>query len=292
MRANTVLLSLAFGAVGVHGWGASGHHAVGFHQFLAPNALSFVQNTLGPVYNESLGPAATWADEIKSMSSFAWASNLHFVDAEGAYFHNPPTSCSVVESRDCADGRCILTAIANYTTRVVDDTLDDEQIQEALKFLGMQFIGDITQPLHVEALKLGGNQISVKCSGSTSNLHSVHTGIISRLLIEKYNNDVPTWANALVARIQTGDFSSQTASWVSCSAVTSPAGIIDCPVAWATDANAFDCSFVFDFATGQDLCTSDYFTNAVPIIETQIAKGGLRLAAWLNVLFDGATHLP
>jgi hypothetical protein len=65
---------------------------------------------------------------------------------------------------------------------------------------------------------------------------------------------------------------------------------------------------VFNFTTGQDLCTSSYYTGAVPIachfpseygsplipsqIETQIAKQGYRLAAWLNVLFDGSTHLP
>lgn len=68
-------------------------------------------------------------------------------------------------------------------------------------------------------------------------------------------------------------------------------------------------SYVFSFTTGEDLCTSSYFTGAVPIvrttsrlhvliaqpplkIETQIAKQGYRLAAWLNVLFDGATNLP
>ena len=27
-------------------------------------------------------------------------------------------------------------------------------------------------------------------------------------------------------------------------------------------------------------------------IDLQLAKQGFRLAAWLNVLFDGATHLP
>ena len=32
-----------------------------------------------------------------------------------------------------------MTAIANYTTRVVDTSLSAEQIQEALKFIGMCF---------------------------------------------------------------------------------------------------------------------------------------------------------
>jgi len=274
-------------------------------QFLAPNALNFVKSSLGAAYSESLGPAATWADEIKSNASYAWASNLHFVDAED----NPPTSCSVSETRDCGNGRCILTAIANYTTRVVDKGLSSTQRQEALKFLD-HFIGDIGQPLHVEALALGGNDITVKCSGSNSNLHSVwDSGMINELLAAKYSNSVTTWANTLANRIKSGTYSASAKTWISCSSTTTPvhrdvahdiAGFLrplsitplKCPLAWAQDSNTLDCSYVFNFTTGADLCTSSYYTNAVPVIETQIAKQGYRLAAWLNVLFGGTTHLP
>ena len=103
---------------------------------------------------------------VKSELEFTWSKDLHFVDAEGippfimappsyidVFTDNPPTSCSVEEIRDCAGDFCIrksasdfevmeteeratVAAIANYTTRVVDPTLDAEQIQEALKFIG------------------------------------------------------------------------------------------------------------------------------------------------------------
>ena len=49
---------------------------------------------------------------------------------------------------------------------------------------------------------------------------------------------------------------------------------------------------MFDYSSGEDLCTSDYFGNAVPVIDLQLAKQGYRLAAWLNVIFDGDTNLP
>ena len=69
-------------------------------------------------------------------------------------------SCSVNEQRDCGNGKCIcecalrttrcsygenfpftiVTAIANYTTRVVDTRLPKEQILEALLFLGAFFL--------------------------------------------------------------------------------------------------------------------------------------------------------
>ena len=53
-------------------------------------------------------------------------------------------------------------------------------------------------------------------------------------------------------------------------------------------------SFVWTYDSYEDLCSddNDYYSGAVPIIELQIAKQGYRLAAWLNVLFDGKTNLP
>ncbi|KAF9454949.1 nuclease Le1 [Macrolepiota fuliginosa MF-IS2] len=297
------VISLA--AISAYGWGANGHEAVGYvaMQFLAPNALSFVQSSLGSTYSESLGPAATWADDVKSSKAYSWSAILHFVDAND----DPPTSCSVSQSRDCADNQCILGAIANYTTRVVDTSLSADQRQEALKFID-HFIGDIGQPLHVEAVAAGGNGISIKCNGATSNLHSVwDSGLINKLLSSNYDNSVTTWANTLATRIKSGAYQSLAAPWISCSSTTATASIqtdisnllskraitpLQCPLVWAEDSNSFDCSYVFSYTSFTDLCTSDYYTNAVPIIETQIAKQGYRLAAWLNVLFDGAINLP
>ncbi|KAF5314341.1 hypothetical protein D9619_011906 [Psilocybe cf. subviscida] len=295
-------------AKSANAWGANGHMTVGLvaMEFLSPNALSFVQNSLGATYNFSLGPAATWADNVRSTAAFTWSAPFHFVDAQD----NPPTSCSVSETRDCASGTCILSAIANYTARVVDTTLDDEQRQEALKFVD-HFIGDIGQPLHVEAVSLGGNDITAKCQGTKTNLHAVwDSGIINVLLKDTYQNDINVWANTLIQRIKTGSYADLAAGWITCSSATDPVAskrsiehdIADilrrdvtplaCPLVWASESNAFNCPSVFAFVPGEDLCSPAYYAPNVPIIESQIAKQGFRLAAWLNVLFDGATNLP
>ncbi|EKM60554.1 uncharacterized protein PHACADRAFT_155682 [Phanerochaete carnosa HHB-10118-sp] len=294
-------------------WGNLGHQTIGY--FLAPNALSFVQTTLGSQYNFSLGPAATWADMVKSEPAFTWSKNLHFVDAED----DPPSSCSVEEIRDCADQICVLAAIANYTTRVVDPTLDAEQIQEALKFID-HFVGDIGQPLHVEAVAAGGNDIDATCSGSKTNLHAVHTGMLTKNVDAVHGGTSEQYAADLVAEIQTGAFSSLTADWLSCTSTTEPVNNkredatpsierdvrallatrdtamvtpLECPLGWARESNAFDCSTVFNFEPEEDpeLCEGTYFTNAIPVIDLQLAKQGFRLAAWLNVIFDGAPML-
>ncbi|TCD69568.1 hypothetical protein EIP91_006990 [Steccherinum ochraceum] len=317
-----------FGARLVAAWGALGHMTIGFvaQEFLAPKALSFVQTTLGSQYNFSLGPAATWADEVKSETAFKWSADLHFVDAEDT----APDSCSVQEKRDCSDNVCVLGAIANYTTRVVKPSLGAEQVQEALKFLGTSssnllswpslmfcldhFIGDIGQPLHVEAVAEGGNEIDAICNGKKTNLHaSWDTGMVERHADLSHGGTAQTYASDLITSIKSGSFKSLTSSWLSCTSTSEPvenrkrsassieddiAGVtgatitpLECPLVWARESNAFDCSVVFDFSTGEDLCTGTYFNNAIPVIDLQLAKQGFRLAAWLNVLFDGSTML-
>lgn len=308
-----VVSALLLGTKSALAWGELCHQTIGFiaMEFLAPKALTFVQTTLGSEFSESLGPAATWADDVRSEKAFAWSAPLHFVDAED----NPPTSCSVSQTRDCGSNDCILAAIANYTTRINTKSLAADQIQQALLFLD-HFLGDIGQPLHVEAIETGGNDIDAICNGDKTNLHaSWDTGIPTTNVNAKHGGTAQQYATDLIAEIKTGSFKSLTSSWLSCTSTTetvsskrsltedlteflapraSEATIkpLECPLVWAQEANAFDCSTVFNFKTGQDLCTGTYFTAAVPVIDLQIAKQGYRLAAWLNILLAGAVDLP
>ncbi|EKM49558.1 uncharacterized protein PHACADRAFT_131239 [Phanerochaete carnosa HHB-10118-sp] len=297
-------------------WGDLGHETIGYvaQQFLAPKALAFVQSSLGSTYSESLGPAAPWADSVKYETAYEWSQPLHFVDAND----NPPTSCSVEQTRDCGDDECILTAIANYTTRVVDTSLSASQRQEALKFID-HFLGDIGQPLHVENYEVGGNDIDAKCSGSSTNLHAAwDTGMLTKNVDANHGSSATTYASYLVGEIQSGSYQSLASSWLSCTSITEPVNNkrhtpsiesdirnlltvrakdttitpLECPLVWARDANAYDCTVVFPFSKDEDACTGTYYTNAIPVIDLQLAKQGYRLAAWLNVIFDGATNLP
>lgn len=102
-------------------------------EFLAPKALAFVKKSLGSTYNENLGPAGPWADTVRHTKGYTWSAPFHFVDAKDSPLDG---SCSVDETRDCGSGKCILSAIANYTTRVAETSLSATQRQEALKFLG------------------------------------------------------------------------------------------------------------------------------------------------------------
>ncbi|KII89268.1 hypothetical protein PLICRDRAFT_40919 [Plicaturopsis crispa FD-325 SS-3] len=323
MRLSVIAIALpVFLASSAAAWGSLGHQAVGYvaMEFLAPKSLAFVKKTISAQFNHSLGPAGPWADTVREEAAFRFSAPFHFIDAED----DPEGgSCSVVQSRDCGSSGCILTAIANYTTRVVDTSLGATQVQQALMFLD-HFLGDIGQPLHVEAFEVGGNDIDAICGGKSTNLHATwDTGMIETMLDANFSGSVTSWANSLISDIKTGSFESDASGWISCSSTTETqvsskrelAGLLGtrahdlkaeiiatiagrstealaCPLVWAKESNAFDCSAVFNFKTGQDLCTGSYFKTAIPIINLQIAKQGFRLAAWLNVLFDGATDLP
>ena len=151
----------------------------------------------------------------------------------------------------------------------------------------MHFVGDITQPLHDEAYEVGGNDISVTFNGYSDNLHADWDTYMPEQLIGGSSlTDAESWATTLTKQINTGNFSSLKASWINgddiSDAVTTATG-------WASDANAFVCSVVMPKGAAAlekgDLYPT-YYDSVIPTIELQIAKGGYRLANWLNMIYD------
>ena len=59
-------------------------------------------------------------------------------------------------------------------------------------------------------------------------------------------------------------------AWVTC---VDPTGIQDCAIEWATESNAFTCSYVYLNYKHVDLGGTFNFLGAIPIVETQVAKG-------------------
>ncbi|VDC07064.1 unnamed protein product [Peniophora sp. CBMAI 1063] len=264
-------------------WGALGHSTVGYvaMQFISSSTLTQVQSILGTTYDKTLGGnAASWADSVRSETAYKFSAPFHYIDAEDS----PPTSCSVNLSRDCGSSGCVVTAIQNYTQRLLDTDLSATQRQEALLFVD-HFIGDIGQPLHDENYEVGGNDISAICNGKTTNLHAAwDTGMLTTSADDRFDGDAETYATYLAGEINSGSYESLASGWVSCITESALSGT-SCPLVWATEANAYNCIDVFDFETGDDLCTGSYYEAAIPTIDLQLAKQGYRLAKWLDEVF-------
>jgi hypothetical protein len=158
-------LSLSFDVA--NAWGALGHETIAYiaQDFVNSKTASFVQNALSDTSTSYMANAATWADTYRYTSAGSWSKPLHFIDANDS----PPTSCSVEFDRDCGAGGCVVSAITNYTAQLQDSSTSAAELLNAMRFV-IHFVGDIHQPLHDEALDVGGNSIPVTYDGSTTNL--------------------------------------------------------------------------------------------------------------------------
>lgn len=97
-------------------------------------------------------------------------------------------------------------------------------------------------------------------------------------------SDAQAWANAISNDIKTGKYESQASSWIHGASIKTA---VSTATAWASDANAFVCSKVMpggiQALQSSDL-SGDYYDGVIDTIELQIAKGGYRLANWLDQL--------
>lgn len=225
---------------------------------------------------------ASWADDYRTTTAGKYSAPFHFIDAQD----NPPSSCNVNYSRDCGSAGCSISAIANYTQRVGDGRLTNANVAEALKFL-VHFLGDITQPLHDEAYEVGGNDIDVTFQGYSDNLHADWDTYIPEALIGGDSlADAQSWANTLISDITSGSYKSEAASWIQGDTISD---VVTTATRWATDANAFVCTVVMPNGAAAlqkgDLYPT-YYNSVIGTVELQIAKGGYRLANWLNMVYS------
>ncbi|HEY0432946.1 MAG TPA: S1/P1 nuclease [Chitinophagaceae bacterium] len=162
-----ILVLFALAPLTSFGWGVLGHRITGqiAWNHLTPKAKLRITKILG---TESLALATTWADFIRSDSSYSALSSWHFIDFDS--------------SASAADIRSYLktdTATDLYTkTKFIIGQLKGHKLSADkqryyLKLL-IHFVGDIHQPLHVgEKNNAGGNKIKVNWFNTPVNLHSI-----------------------------------------------------------------------------------------------------------------------
>ncbi|KAK4124845.1 S1/P1 nuclease [Parathielavia appendiculata] len=284
------LSSIAVGATALPGalaWGGFGHISVAYiaSNFASPSTTTYLQTLLRNDTGDYLAGVATWADSIRYTKWGRFTSDFHFIDAKD----DPPRYCGVDFDRDCKKDRgCVVSALHNYTTRMLDADLPAYERAIAAKFV-VHFIGDIHQPLHTENVERGGNGIPVLFDGKHFNLHHVWDTSIVEKLVGGVGRRSPyeaakRWADELTKEINDGKYASDTIDWLRSANLSDP---ISTAMAWATEGNAYVCTTVLPEGPhairGQEL-GSKYYEAAAPVIEVQVARAGYRLAAWLDLI--------
>jgi nuclease S1 len=237
-------------------WGRIGHRVASMmaEERLTSRALAAVHDLLGP--DVSFADISTWADEQRDIVG---KGSWHCVDV--------PITESRYDSKYCQPGGCVVSKIHDFQRVLQDPKAGRAEKQEALKFL-VHFIEDLTQPLHVgDTGSRGGNLIQVRFWGHGSNLHRVW----DTKIIEHFSENESDWLGD-INMIASSEWEKGT------------------PEEWATDTlqvaqKAFLLPGTQNVIPSGTAIGEDYCRWALPIIQEQLAKAGVRLAWVLNQIF-------
>ena len=251
---------LAMGALALpaSAWGKTGHRIVGevATAYLSEPAAEAVRDILGP---EGLAEAADWPDYMRSNPDAFWRS-----EANSWHYVTIPEGQTYAEVIPPANGDAI-TALARFRAMALDPSATPEARQLALRFI-VHIVGDLQQPLHAgNGTDRGGNSFECYFFEELTNLHELW----DEKLIQYEELSYSEWANWLVQKITPADLG----EW---GAAT--------PAQWADESAAIRDTIYPD----TQILSYDYAYMARPILNRQMSKGGVRLAAYLNEMFDPA----
>ncbi len=257
----TCLLALSM-VLPAHAWGKTGHRIIGevADSYLSAPAAEAVKDILGP---EGLAEAADWPDYMRSNPDSFWRSEAnpwHYVTIPDGMAYDEVTP---------PDGGDAITALAQFRATVLDPSASLEDRQLALRFI-VHLIGDLHQPLHAgNGTDRGGNWVDVVFFEQMSNLHEVW----DEKLIQYEELSYTEWANWLVQKIAPDDVS----EWASAR-----------PADWADESAAIRHTIYPE----NPILSYDYAYMARPILNQQMSRGGVRLAAYLNRMFEPVPAEP
>jgi len=252
LSAALLLLTLALPA---WPWGPEGHRLVAeiAWKHLSVTAKAEIIRLLPE--GATLVSIAPWADEVRPQrrETAPW----HYI--------NIPVEASRGAWRPyCPNGECIVTAIERMAARLADHTLPAAERDEALRFV-VHFVGDLHQPLHCgDRRDRGGNDVAVIFRQRPTNLHSIwDTPLLQEML----------QAEGVRERLLRD---AEPEEWQRESAGT--------PEDWVWDSHRLsrDVAYAALPPERPALLDDEYAGRAYPVIEEQIRRAGLRLAALLE----------
>jgi len=263
MKARVLLVAAAFTAVlnpaPTSAWGKTGHRAIAAvaDPHLSGLARAHIREIIGI---ESLDEAATWPDEMRSDPSPFWqktASPWHYVTVGGFAYDRPPPEGDAV------------TALSRFNAILRDPATSKKDRQLALRFV-VHIVGDLHQPLHVgKGDDRGGNDVKVTWFGKSTNLHAVWDSALV--------DDQQLSFSELADRLRRHTSSRDVIDWW-----------VSNPIVWIAESAQIRDRI---YPAGPEL-SYDYVYQHTPIANRRLQLAGIRLAAYLNALFDRPMPMP
>ncbi|MCD6066417.1 MAG: nuclease [Bacteroidetes bacterium] len=237
-------------------WGKTGHHIVAqiAKAHLEPGVLDSVQKYLGDM---SFEDAATWMDDVRKDKTYDYMKTWHYINVE----KDKTYVFTTADDHDALDN--VVKQVENAINQLMNHKKSGaEEINMQLKLL-FHLIGDMHQPLHVGyGEDKGGNDVKVDYLGKKKNLHSVWDSEI----IESKNITYDT-VEAKCKKLSKGKLKKIRGIDV---------------MQWMKESRSY-LPQVYKFEN--KTLDQKYIDKNTVIIEDQLLRGGLRLAAVLNTAF-------
>ena len=242
------------------GWGQTGHRITGeiAQSRINGKTAAEIELILG---KQGLAAMSTWPDEQRSNPQPFWqkdANPWHYVTLPGG--KQPSELVSPTEGD-------ALTALERFAAVVRDRQKPRDERALALRFI-THIIGDLHQPLHVgNGTDRGGNDVRVKWFGNQSNLHSVWDSG----MIDGQKMSFTEYTHRLERRLTV----EQTIAWWDAR-----------PQTWIGES-ALLRDGLYPAASEQPAALGyAYQFQHLPTVETRLAQSGIRLAAYLDTIFQ------
>lgn len=251
------------------GWGPAGHEIVAriAESRLTPKAKAAVADLLGS--DKSIADVASWADQVRKdrEETGPW----HYVDI-------PYEMSGYDPQRDGKNGNNVIDKLQELANVLNDRRAQRNDRVEALKFV-VHFMGDLHQPLHCAERNddKGGNFRLVMFPGERKAV-SLHRIWDSSILLRKMDRE-KTKAEDYASKLNAAIARDQERQWLASGDV----------VRWANESHKLAVDVVYaGIPTDGPPPTidDDYFAKAEPVIDLQLSRAGVRLAAILNRIFQ------
>lgn len=245
-------------------WGPTGHRVTGkiAQSYLSDQARAGIETILGV---ESLAEASNWPDFMRSDPSNFWTKGTppwHYITV-------PPGATYSAES--VPEGGDAVTALKDFSKQVRDESLPLAQRQLALRFV-IHIVEDLHQPLHNgRGDDRGGNSVDVLFMDKPTNLHKVW----DEDLIDNEKLSYSEMAHWLQRRITTD----QQVKWSDPNPQTWIAESITMRDRIYSELGPRNPETIPNLSYG-------YVYKHKADIDQRLRQGGVRLATYLNVMFE------
>jgi hypothetical protein len=268
-RALTIIAAAVAAAIALGGdalaWGDQGHRIVAeiAEQYLEANTARQVRELLALGNATTLAQVSTWADDIRRErpETVPW----HVVAIP---YHLPVGMPRAYDAaRDCPHDDCVVAAIERFAAVLHDRSAPPRDRLEALDFV-VNLVGDIHQPLHcVDDGDRGGMDVHLIFLGQHTNLHDLWG---ADMLRAKGIGDEPAYSLGLVRSIAPA----RAAQWRG-----------GTPADWASESYGI-ARLIYGGSYEARALAAFYEDDLLSVVNVQLEKAGLRLAAILNAALD------